>query len=589
MNTPQSLSNSLIRCPKRLSSHTLFAGRHLVVVAVLLIVAAASVRAAGMVIDFAAQDPDLLITGAAGNENLGVDQAVGDLDGDGVDDLVIGAPWAHRASDEQFAGRVYVFFGREDRPPSVSAGDADITIIGAAALDQLGGGSLRQPGTIAIGDVNGDGLGDLILGASDAQSRSGEVRILFGRTRVAWEATPTIDLATTPGDVVITALGVRSWLGTTVAVGDINGDSMQDVIAGAPGADGPNSDRRDAGEVYIFFGRDPWPGTLVAEEDADVRVVGAQREDLLGSGLAVGKLDATPADDVAMGGRGGTGGQVHVLFGSSTLPRTRDLSTMPADWIIVAADPGDDMGRYLAVGDVSDDGQPDLVVGVPGGDGPNGGRTDAGEVAVLFGPREPGTVTNLGDGADFLLFGPQGGTSKRPGGRLGDNIALGEFNDDHVTDLMAGASLGQGAGDSLDKAGEVYVVFGGSLPSSLDLSAGDADITIFGRDNGDYLGRVAAGNLDGVSPDDLALGAYRADVTNAEMLEDAGKVFVVYRQVVQLTPTPSATPAETATATVTPGPGTPTLTPTPSLTPEASVTPSEFEYLPLIMAQYANP
>lgn len=545
--------------------------QHFVVAAVILILAVLPARAAGTIIDFATQAPGLLITGAAANEALGADLVLGDLDGDGVDDLAIGAPWAPGPDNRSLAGRVYVFFGGTERPAQLSAEEADVIIYGVEAGDETGGGATPSLGfsTLAIGDLNDDEFDDLVIGVPEAAG-SGAVRVVFGRTRAGWEAAPTLDLAGET-DVLITAADAFDKLGTSVAVGDLNGDGVGDLVAGAPLADWPGDNRLSAGKVYAFWGRPTW-GDEVAADDADLEVVGAQRNDFLGSGLAVGQLDGAGPLDVAMGAVGGEGGEVHVLFGAPDLGGTRDLAATPADWIVLAADAVDGVGRYLAAGDVSGDGQPDLVIGVPAGNGPTNARTDAGEVAVIFGPATAG-LSDLGTDADVTVYGPA--APGEAGNRLGGSIALGDLNHDGVLDLIAAARQGDGAGDSRFNAGEAYVVFGGDLPVSIDLETESADVTLYGEDAEDGLGFVGSGDFDAIPGDDLALGVYLADVRNGQTLTRAGKVYVVYRQTVG--PTPTATPSPT--------PGTPTpaltVTPTPTGTPE--VVPRG--YLPLILRQ----
>lgn len=551
-------------------------------------------------IDLGVQDPDLLIAGDVSGGSLGADLGVGDLDGDGFDDLVISAPWAHRASDERFAGHIYILFGGQDRPPAITPDQADVTIVGAAASYAIGGGFDRQPDTIAVGDINGDGKADLVMGAPEARNRAGEICVIFGRDRGIWRKTPIIDLSTSHGNVVISGADANDSLGSAVAVGDIDGDGIDDLIAGAPRADGVGNNRMDAGEVYIFSGRGVWPSHLRVAYDPDTRIVGATQRDLLGSGLATGELGGPEAVDLAIGARGYAGphddrvwaGEVYVLFGSDGLVGMRDLATQPPDWLVYAADSVDDVGRYLSIGDVSGDGRPDLVIGAPGGDGPMNSREDAGEVAVLFGPRQTGTVTDLAEGADFIVYGPQGRTTQWPGGRLGDNIALGDLDGDRVLDILAGARQGNGFGNLRQNAGEAYVLYGGSLPPSLDLSAKDANVSVCGPSQGDFLGRVAAGNLDGVPPDDLVLGAHRADTAVGRVLESAGKVFVMYQKQIEQTPSPVPTSTQTPgtriptpTPTATPIPVTPTSTPTvtPSVgTPTPTKGALRRTYLPLI-------
>ena len=114
-----------------------------------------------------------------------------------------------------------------------------------------------------------------------------------------------------------------------------------------------------------------------------------------------------------------------------------------ADLLINGIDPSDLSGRSLAVGDVNNDGVADLVVGAYQGD--PGGRTDAGETYVLFGPLEAGTL-ELATDADITINGID------PGDKSGTHVALGDINNDETLDLIIGAFSADPGGR--DAAGE---------------------------------------------------------------------------------------------------------------------------------------
>lgn len=487
--------------------------------------------------------PRLALEGEAATDAAGRDvAAIGDFNGDGFGDVLVGA-FRHDASGNSDAGAAYVVFGDSGGiPATVALGDLD----GSNGFQFLGRASTDNAGEFvaAAGDLNDDGYDDVAIGAVNADppglSGAGEVYVLFGGPGPfpADFATGSLD-----GQNGFAVLGDDSFheLGTSIAGGaDLNGDGIDDLVIGAPGFD--DFGETDRGAVFVIFGSNqPFPAAVAvaALNGSDgFRIEGPAAgsragrsvgllEDFDGDGLADLAV-GVPENDNASGSLAQTGSAYLVFGRASPVPAVLSLETLPAaDGIrIDGLEASDEVGRQLAsIGDLNDDGLSDLAIGSLEHDRP--GLANAGVVYVVF-----GQAAIMGPAFDLAAldgnngFELQGAEST---GRLGRSLdSAGDFNADGIDDLVASADLVDSAG-RID-AGEVYVIFGSVEPMPAALSADTLDgtlgVRIQGATAGERAGFSVAGGADFDNDGfaDLVIGAPEADIG---AVSRAGQAYVV--------------------------------------------------------------
>ena len=464
-------------------------------------------------IDLSASSADITIYGDDAFDWSGKAVASGDVNGDGYDDVIIGAYWADPHGGYN-AGETYVIFGSSfPSPPytiDLNSQPADITIYGDDAYDYSGS-------AVASGDVNGDGYDDVIIGACYTDppggTNAGETYVVFGDSLPS--PPYTIDLDSQSADITIYGNDSGDYSGRAVASGDVNGDGYDDIIIGANGADPPGG--TDAGETYVIFGSSSPPLTFDLEtQPADITISGDDYLDHSGLALATRDVNGDGYDDVIIGADGADtpggyeAGETYVIFGSSSPPSTIDLDSQSADITIYGDDEGDYSGHAVTSGDVNGDGYDDVIIDAYRAN--PSGRTSAGETYVIFGSSSPPSTFDLNtQSADITIYGDDTYDWS------GNAVASGDVTGDGYEDIIIGAPWADPPGGT--DAGETYLLLGGGAIITAHGLGGSgwikefsllgrkwSSFKAFGGVNSQGEVHLAVGDTDGDGLDEIAAG-----------------------------------------------------------------------------------
>jgi Ca2+-binding RTX toxin-like protein len=429
-------------------------------------------------------DQGFAIYGPGGSGGIDtIAASAGDVNGDGVDDLIIGLP---RSSE------VYVLYGHAGVSGTVNLGA--ITTLQGAAISmnpQAPGSNLGMflGGSVAgAGDVNGDGVDDVIIGAES----DGSVAVNGGRAFVLYGSTNglgNINLATLTPQQGFALQGTQStgFAGHVVTgLGDINGDGIDDLAVSVPFKD----------SVYVYYGK---AGGLtsttlgpIAASDGFI-IQGAQYAGY--SLAAAGDVNGDGYQDIVLGT--GTilyGADSYVVFGKAGAIGTIDLAHLTASQgFIIHSNGGPDGDRAGAsvagAGDVNGDGFDDVVIGVANNDAHGSGY-------VVFGSATAGDVT-LG-GSNTLQI-----TGGSVGDNLGRTIGEADVDGDGYSDVLLGAGHSQGGGYF---RGAAYVTYSPEATAAVNRTGTVASQTLAGGAGDDIL--------NGVGGDDRLYGNAGHDVLN---------------------------------------------------------------------------
>lgn len=303
--------------------------------------------------------PVIRIDGVQNSEGrLGYALVVGDINNDGVDDLVMSAPFYYYGYP-QIGAIVYVIWGSDALPPVIDLNSASSAM---RLIDSETGWGTGM--SLACGDVNLDGADDILIGAQgDFPGKfHGKAVLVYGGIDL-----PAAMEISAPADGIVTIWSDESQsagLGNAVALADVNRDLYKDIIVAAAGAN--FGSLAECGVVYVVPGSSQVPPEIdVTAPPANVRtIVGADHGDFFGSSLTAadfsgdGYADIVAASDAIFDPDTSL---VSVVFGSSSMDDTVFVAIASAIETYSGSAVAQ-FGDYLQVGDFDRDGVTDLVV-----------------------------------------------------------------------------------------------------------------------------------------------------------------------------------------------------------------------------------
>jgi hypothetical protein len=422
-----------------------------------------------------------------------------DLNDDGVADALLST------SDS-----VCLFFGAPSGLGDESTLSADLVLRSATIGIDFGA-------EVTSGDLNADQIADLVVSApldDAAGADAGAVFVFYGPLA----ASPTPRLASS-ASAAFRGAAAGDRFGASVAVRDVSGDGLGDLLVGAPLNDAAGS---DGGAVYVYRGGPGFTSRTTAQALARLVASGAQHS--FGDALAAGDVTGDGVPDLLVGAplqgaAGGSSGAAYVFRGGASLTSASAASALVQ---IAGASSGDHLGRSLGVADATGDGFGDLFLGAPEAKSTG---VQGGAVFVFRGGAA--LVSGSAASADFRLDG------EASGDRLGQAFALGDADGDGRADLLAGAPQHDLPAVN---AGRAYLVLGSELASG-SIAARAHTVLMSETSAGDQFGAsLALFDLDGDDLADLLVGA---PFGNAGGL-DSGRVHVFWGATLQATRSGSA-------------------------------------------------
>ncbi len=446
---------------------------------------------------------NLSIVGQLGGDRYGISvSSAGDINGDGYSDVLVGAIGY---SGGNLNGAAYVYLGSANGLSTASPA------ILTPGLEEIGWD------VASAGDINGDGYGDILIGAKFASGPGGPPNYNYGAVYVYLgnsSGVPTLS-------ATLSGLNIGDVFGESISsAGDVNGDGYSDIIIGAPGVSTTNS---LGGAAYLYM------GSALGIQSTDVPIVlnGLAANAVFGANVAyAGDVNGDGYGDIIIGAPnlgsgydiqdltlgndiGSSIGSAYVFYGS----KTGIANNATANVTLTDAGVLDFGLSVSSAGDVNGDGFSDVIVGAPSGD--NTGNPGTAEIFL-------GTAGGLSTSASTTLNGMS------PGDEFGATVATaGDVNGDGYGDVIIRATM-PSSGNPV--TGAAYIYLGGptGLSSTVATTISDEGANTFletpgAGAAGNIMHRAvaSAGDVNGDGYSDVIVGVY---VDNSK----TGKTYLYY-------------------------------------------------------------
>lgn len=375
-------------------------------------------------------------TGEYAYDWAGLNVGAADIDGDGYDDILVGAPQYGYQSGSAWGGAVYIIYGSAN---NLTGGSLATTVRITSAQDQ----EYLGYDVNSLGDVDGDGYYDFGVGSlfydNTGTNAEGATYIVYGSA--------TRFTNTSIGSIATRFVGEGSGdsLGSSVnGVGDMNGDGYDDWMTGAPYYGETN-----VGALYVIYGSATRPAAgsigqfprLTGERQDDyVSYMMTSAGDMNGDGLADAIIGVSNANTDTLTDVGHS----YIIYGSATALTSQVISAFPKISGIAASDLA---GLYVTSGRLNNDTYSDIIIAAPYTDSPT---ANSGTVYLILGQASQYTSTSVTSIATTTFIG------ENMTDNFGYGLALTDLNGDNYDELIVGSPNDDTTASS---AGAAYIAY----------------------------------------------------------------------------------------------------------------------------------